>query len=259
MAGGRKAPRWRGAFLRGLRRSGNVAAAARAAGVHKSTAYLRRQADAGFAAQWDAAAAAGKAAVGAEGKAAAGSKGKAAAAKRPRHRPPGGPPPRGERGEEWVLRDSKNGAQLVRAGPGRWSPAIEQAFLADYAQSGSIRRAARAAGVSATIIHYRKRRYPGFAAACAAAEARATERLHGLVTAAGIASFDPDLAEAELPKVSVAEAIAILRLKGSGAARGRGGAPLALPSIEQVRAEVVGRIAAIRRHREERERSDDGA
>lgn len=37
--------------MRALRRTGNVAAAALAAGVDKSSAYLRRKADAGFAAR----------------------------------------------------------------------------------------------------------------------------------------------------------------------------------------------------------------
>lgn len=134
MAGGRKAPRWRGRFLRALRRTGNVAAAARAAGVHKSSAYLRRKADAGFAAKWDAALAAGKAA--------AGTKGETAGGKKPLHRLRRSPSP-GNPGEEMIVRNSKNGAQMVRAGAGRWCRRIEQAFLADYAQSGSIRRAAR--------------------------------------------------------------------------------------------------------------------
>jgi hypothetical protein len=233
MAGGRKVPLWRGAFLRALRRTGNVTQAAVAAGVDKSGAYAWRNSEPDFAAKWAAAEEAGK----------------QRSALCPR---PGRTGARANAAqEELIVRNSKNGAQLVRAGPGRWSRRIERAFLDQYAQSGCIRRAARAAGVSATIIHYRKRLYPGFAADCAAAEARAKERLQGLVTAAGIASFDPDYAEEDLPKVSVAEAIAILRLKGSAPATGGGAKTRPPPSIEQVRDEVLRRIAAIRRHRGE--------
>jgi hypothetical protein len=233
MAGGRKAPPWRGRFLRALRRSGNVAQAAEAAGVDRSSAYARRKAEPDFAAKWAAAAAAGK-------------RENALRLRSGRSRSSGRTAQ-----DDLIVRNSKNGAQLVRAGPGRWSRRVERAFLDHYAQSGCIRRAARAAGVSATIIHYRKTRYPGFAADCAAAEARAKERLQGLVTAAGIASFDPEYAEEGLPRVSVAEAIAILRLKGAGPAAGAGGKTRPLPSIEQVRDEVLRRIAAIRRHQGE--------
>jgi hypothetical protein len=241
MAGGRKVPLWRGRFLRALRRTGNVTQAALAAGVDRSSAYPRRKSEPDFAAKWAAAEAAGK----------------QRSALCPR---PGQTTAKGHAAQEdLIVRNSKNGAQLVRPGPGRWSRKVEQAFLDHYAQSGCIKWAARAAGVSANIIHYRKQRYPGFAADCAAAEARAKERLQGLVTAAGIASFDPDYAEEEVPRVSVAEAIAILRLKGPGSAAGAGAKARPLPSIEQVRDEVLRRIAAIRRHQEEAQsRSGEG-
>jgi hypothetical protein len=46
-------PDWAPAFLKALARVPNVAAAARAAGVTRMTAYNRRHADADFAAAWD--------------------------------------------------------------------------------------------------------------------------------------------------------------------------------------------------------------
>lgn len=144
-----------------------------------------------------------------------------------------------------ILRASKRGAQLVKVSPGRWSGAMEAAFLGAYAQSGCINWAARQAGISAEIIHYRKRHYPGFAADCAAAEARAKERLRELVTAAGLASFDPAIAEEGLPKVSVAEAIAILRLKGPGSEPRR---KRPLRPIEEVRANILRKLDEIEAH-----------
>jgi hypothetical protein len=82
-------------------------------------------------------------------------------------------------------------------------------------------------------------------------------RLHSLVIGAGIAAFDPGAAVGDVPRVSVAEAIAILRLKGPPTSLGTGapGAGLAgkpateEPSIEAVRDEIEKRLAAIRKHR----------
>ena len=50
--GGSPAPVWQAAFLAALRDSGNVRVACAAAQIGKSTAYDRRKADAGFAAEW---------------------------------------------------------------------------------------------------------------------------------------------------------------------------------------------------------------
>jgi hypothetical protein len=46
-------PDWSDAFLATLADTANVSASARAAGIHRSTAYERRAADPAFAAQWD--------------------------------------------------------------------------------------------------------------------------------------------------------------------------------------------------------------
>src|SRR5438105_4781179 len=48
----RKIPRWTTAFLRALERTGEAQAAAKDAGVDKSTAYARRRAHAEFAQAW---------------------------------------------------------------------------------------------------------------------------------------------------------------------------------------------------------------
>lgn len=230
---GRGAPVWVRAFLAGLGRTGNVGTAALLAGVDKSTAYLRRKADARFAARWETALAAGKAAAG------------------QRKRPPKRVP------VELILRDGKQGPRFVRVAAGRWSAAVEARFLAMLARTGCVRWAAAAAGMSTNALYCRRKAYPGFAADWAAAEAVARERVPALLSSASIATFDPEVAEElageDLPKVTIAEAIQIARLKGMGpaeAARAQSGRTRPLPSIEQVRDEILRRIAAIRRHRE---------
>jgi hypothetical protein len=217
----KKAPAWRAGFLRALGRLGNVRAAASEAGVDCSTAYNHRKRDAGFAEEW------------AKALAAAGSETAVAV---PAY--------------DQVLRYSKkHGAQLVKAAPGRWSQRAEQVFLSHLRATGCIRRAAEAAGFSTTAVDYRRGRYPAFAARWDAAVEEAKVRLHSLVVAAGIAAFDPGGAVGDVPKVSAAEAIAILRLKGApGAAPPARDVPPE-PSIEAVRDEIRERLAAIRRHR----------
>jgi hypothetical protein len=131
-------------------------------------------------------------------------------------------------------------------------------YLAHLRATGCLSRAAAAAGFSTNAIDYRRKRYPAFRAECDAALEAAVAQLRSLVVAAGIAAFDPlpeDWPEGvERPKVTVAEAIAILRLKGASGAPGMSGKGNQHmpeePSIEVVRDEVLRRLAAIRRHRE---------
>jgi hypothetical protein len=212
-------------FLRALARTGNVRAAAAAAGMDVGTAYDRRIKDEGFAARFDAARAKGKAAAAA---------GKARLKK--------------AAGHELVLRRSKHGDKLVRASPDRWSAKVEATFLAELRRTGCVRWAAAACGLSRNALYYRRKTYPDFAERWAAAEAAAKARIPALLTAATIASLDPEVEGEDLPRVNVDQAIAIARLKcGDGRAGRRGARPE--PSIEAVRDEVLQRLAAIRRHR----------
>jgi hypothetical protein len=258
MAKVRKAPLWRGRFLRALARTGNVTASAEAAGVDKSTVYLRRKGDRGFARRWEKALANAKAAVGMAG---AG----------PLHRPPAGPcsgrpapraglsragggsPEHPRSGVELIPRRTKHGTKLVRVAEGRWCAAMEAKITAELARTGSYRAAARAGAISTRALSNRRKNDPALAARLAAAEARAIERLPGLLAAAAIASFDPEVEDEGLAKVDVAQAIAIVRMKGHATSLGTGGGGRNVPpepSIEEVREEVMRRVRAIRRHRE---------
>ncbi|HKR25464.1 MAG TPA: hypothetical protein VJS15_09410, partial [Allosphingosinicella sp.] len=82
----------------------------------------------------------------------------------------------------------------------------------------------------------------------------ARERIPALLSAATIAAFDPEIEDEGLPKVNVDQAIAIARLKcggGGGGAGGRRGRWIRKePSSEEVRDEVLRRIAAIKAHRQ---------
>jgi hypothetical protein len=226
MAKRKTAEQWR-TFLRWLARTDNARLAARHAGMNVATAYDRRIADDGFAAKW------------------------AAAVAEARARPPSRKA-RADKGREVVLRRSKHGDKLVAAGPGRWNAKVEHSFRAALRQTGCVRSAARACGLSTTALYNRRSNYPEFAAAWAADEAFAKERIPAILTAATIASFDPEIDGEGLPKVNVDQAIQIARLKcgESGAARKRSRHTPPEPTIEEVRDEIKRRLTAIRRHRE---------
>ncbi len=232
----RKTARDWDAFLRGLRRSGNARLAAHEAGMDVGTAYDRRIKDPRFAARMAKAADEGKA--------------RAAMAKARRK----------TLNQALVARKTKHGTQLVRAAPGRWSDAAEQTFLAELLRTGCARAGSRACGISTSALYKRRAKYPDFAAAWAATEALAKERIPALLSAAAIAALDPEIEDEGLPKVDVDQAIAIARLKCGGAAEAkrRGRWIRKEPSIEEVRDEVLRRVAAIRRHRE-REEGDDNS
>jgi len=250
----KKAAAWRARFLRALARLGNVRAAAEAAGVDHTTAYGLRKRDAGFAAKWEEARAKAQEAPPPPCRrrllrAGSGSR-HAPGMPRRLH-----PPPRA--GEELIARYSKrHGVQMVRVGPGRWSPKVEAVYLAHLRTTGCLRRAAAGVGFSTTAVDYRRKRYPAFAAQCDAALEESFVQLRSFVAAAGIASFDPfpePLPEGvELPKVTVAEAISILRLKGASGAPGTG--PTGRrhmpeePSIEEVRQNILRKLDAIEAH-----------
>jgi hypothetical protein len=235
MAKQKTAKDWRD-LLGALRRTGNVRLAAREAGMDPGTAYDQRIKNDKFAARFDAARAKGKAAAAA---------GKARLRK--------------AASQELVLRRTRHGDQLVRASPGRWCAKAEAIFLAELRRTGCVRWAAAACGLSTNTLYYRRKTYPAFAALWAAAEAEAKERIPALLSAATIASLDPEVAGEDLPKVNVDQAIAIARLKysdGAGGRRRRSARPER--PIEAVRDEVLRRLAAIRRHREKGEDGDPG-
>jgi len=219
---------WR-AFLRALGRTGNARVSAAAAGMDVATAYDRRKRDPDLAAKWAAALEAARA------------KG-----------PVGRPLRRLGNGPELVPRASKRGCQLVRAAPGRWSAAVEEAFFAALARTGCVRSAAALARISTTALYYRRKKYPACAARWDATLAQAKQRIPELLNAAAIASLDPEIGGEGLPIVNVDQAIAIARLKcgEGGTARKRSRYVPPEPTVEEVRDEVMRRIAAIRRHRD---------
>ena len=232
-------PHWLRRFLRALGWSGNVRFSASVAGVDHGTPYAYAKRHPPFDRAWKRMVGIAQRRMVAD---AAAGRAEAAA-------------------QELVVRRSKRcGTQLVRAARGRWSLRKQRRFLAWLERTGNVRRAARAAGISTTALYERRAKYARFRADWDEALARATPSLRSFVVAAAIATFDPESAadddadEPPLPTVTVAEAIAILRLDGTGGGDRAGRPPSALrygpppPTIEQVRESILRRLDAIEAH-----------
>lgn len=139
---------------------------------------------------------------------------------------------------------------MVRVGVGRWSAKAERAFLEALARTACVRRAADAAGFSTTAVYNRRKGDPGFADRWRAALEAAWEEVDRVAICAALASFDPELAAADMPKVSMAELIALMRMRGFGKGPGRE-AQAADTDIEAVRARILTKIEAIEKARRE--------
>lgn len=205
-----------------------MTAAARAAGVDKTTAYAARRRDAGFAADW------------------------AAARAEARRRFAAGETPR--LADDEVVRAAKNGRScVVRAGPGRWSAAKEEVFLATLAATANICKSAAAAGVSATAVGYRRRRYPDFAARWREALGCGWHNVEALLLENAVAALQRPGAAAEpggfVTAMSVDQAITVWRLH-KAEVTGEGRRPRhdwrrRPASLEEIQAEVLRRVRAI--------------
>ena len=206
----KREPHWVKLFLRGLARSGNVRLAAEEAGVDFTTAYGRRKRHGDFAEAWERALEAG---AGRGEEIDCGEVVKAPPPLGSAERSPSPcSPTRAQGGAETIVRPD---GKVVRAGAGRWSVVRERRFLTELADSANVRRAAKAAALSTTALYGRRMRHPAFRAAWDCAIDAGKARLQAYLIEAADRTFDPEsLPSPEgSPKISVSEAVSILRLK----------------------------------------------
>lgn len=248
----RRSGRWtalrRDTYLAVLRATGNARAAAEAIGMDRTTIEHRCREDPGFARARDAARAEADRTL-------RGRRADAAA---------GGAPVEGVDPFETIRRGSNGQLQIVAAGRGRWNGRAEACFFAHVRVSGNMSAAARAAGFTPETVWERRRNVPAFAKRleqaleeaevalefrlavppdAAARAAAGTEGAQAGEAAAAKARFDPEFA---LKFLKWRE-----EKRRGGGRRGRPGKWLRKePGIEEVRDEVLRRVAAIRRHRE---------
>jgi len=239
----RRSPRWTGArretYFAVLAETGNARAAAEAIGMDPSTLRSRRKRDPGFARDHEAALAAADAWL-ASAEAEAGLD------------------------EFEAIRPGPGGRlQIVAIGKGHWTPVVERSFLALLRENGNMSASARTVGFTPETVWERRRKFPAFAAAIEATleeaelalelrlAAQGNDLVPGGETAAAAAASPPP------PPPPFDQEFALKFLKwreekraGRGR-RGRGGRLVRNePTIEEVRDEILRRLAAIRRHRE---------
>lgn len=196
------------AFLRALRRCGNVRQAARATGISELTLRHRRRHHPAFATRWDAALAVAQARL-------------ASGVGLPRE----GDALRTAGGEAVVVRLASGRLQVRRAHPGLVTKAAEQGFLLALAATANITLAAAAVGVAPSVFHRRRDRDPGFAREMRAALAEGAARLREAL----IEGFLPGGHEDDgwrhneppaMPAMTPAQALQLLALNGRQAAFG---------------------------------------
>jgi hypothetical protein len=132
----------RAAYLEHLRRTGNGSAAAAAIGMHRDCAERRRKRDAAFA--LDCMAAEAEAA-----RTLAGARDCFDGVDDP--------------ATQMIKRGPNGRAMIVATRQGKWSKKVETIFLDSIRMHGNITAAARAAGVSVSLIWTRRQEWPGFA------------------------------------------------------------------------------------------------
>lgn len=244
---------WRRTFLRELARSGNVAGAAALAGIDRSSAYQLRRRNPAFAASWDRAQAAARATCALNRSLhprASGDLGPGSAT------PPEAPAcGRARLRVSETVRASSSGRPcIVRVGPGRWSRASEEAFLATLCATANVKAAAAAAGVSPEAVYARRRKWPAFAAAWGLAKAEGYARIELLLLHAATVTLDPPAVPSvpEPPAMTCDQAMNLLKLHRASQ---HGGVPQRYAwraqeaDIEDVRAEVLRKVAALERAR----------
>jgi len=241
------AGKWRRRFLAALARTANAGLSARMAGVDRTTAFALRRRDPGFAADWVRARDWGRARVKAEGRPVFG-------CGRPRQARPGEAP--ADARALLVRRSKREGAQIVRAGEGRWSPAAEAEFFAWLAAGFGVSHAARQIGFSTQALYRRRLGDPDFAERWAKMREAGLERNDGLLIDSVPQALDPDViaaAAGDLPRPTIAEAIQIQRLyrrDEEGGARGRSGWPARPRSLGEVHESILGKLSTIAQARD---------
>jgi hypothetical protein len=163
------------AFLKALRRAGNVSLSAEEAGVHRNTFDKRRRRWPDFASEWDAAVSFAVAHLLEAG--AVAPRGDAAVTK----------------GGEYSVRATRGRRmQVRRAKPGLLTPAGERTFLAHLAATANVRLSAAATGIGWNAIYARRVKSAGFAREMEAALAEGYQRLEFALLGNALASLEAD-------------------------------------------------------------------
>jgi hypothetical protein len=231
-----------------LARYGNVRLAAEAAGIDKTVAYVLRRADPDFAAAWERAKARAAARL-------------AAAGLKPVRGLPPGVDPVGDwsraRGDDGLVVYGGHGftpPRLQRPRRGGWSAAKERVFLQVLADTCNVSAAARAIGMAKQPLYQKRKNDRRFARDWQGALENGMVALEAKLIQATCDMLEgnapaPCYVPGDAPVVDIASAIMLLsEHKKQQAGIKRRGWQMALPSIEEVQAEIMRKLAAVQKH-----------
>ena len=166
-------------------------------------------------------------------------------------KPPSAPSaPRGPQGA--VVRPAKNGkTKIVRTSGWRWSLQAESMFLEHLAATANVKASCAAAGFTATAVYKQRMANPAFAARWQAALEAGVARLEMLLVHAAAATLEGTPLEGDIPipRISIDDVMNVLKLHRAAV---HGGKPQRYahrtvpPPIEEVQAEIVRKLAALR-------------
>jgi hypothetical protein len=157
-----------------------------------------------------------------------------------------------------VVRPAKNGkTHIMRTGGHRWSAAAEAVFLEQLAATANVSASAEAAGFSTTAIYKRRMAEAGFRTRWQAALEQGVARIEMALVHCAAASLEgtPIVGDHPTPAMSVADALNVVKLHRAAVHGGkpqRYGWRTELPDIEEVRAEILRKVAVLERGRGER-------
>jgi hypothetical protein len=244
MARSNTPPAWRRGFFVRLAATGNATLAAKRAGVARTWVYRWRREDAGFAAEWQEAL------------------DRFARRTRARPRKAAGPRPQGRRIDArdgpLIARRTRGGRpQLAAARDSDWTDDKEAEFFAVLGATLNVTAASKAAGFASKTAWARRRADAAFARRWDAVMEDGAHRLElrlmelaardiGALADEDAAAADA-VAEARAPDPDLAKWL--LKFRRDGAKAPRRGWRQQLPDIEEVRAEILRKVAALERAR----------
>jgi hypothetical protein len=176
-------------------------------------------------------------------------------AQRPRIVMPSKPTTTARGPEGRVVRPAKNGkTQIMRTGGHRWSAAAEAVFLEHLAATANVRASADAVGFSTVAIYKRRMAEAGFAGRWQRALEQGVARIEMALVHSAAASLEgtPIAGDHPIPAMSVVDAMNVVRLHRAAVHGGKPqlyGRRMELPDIEEVRAEILRKVAVLEREK----------
>ena len=162
------------------------------------------------------------------------------------------------------MRYGENGrGKRINTDGAQWSDEAEAMFFDLLAASCNVKASGKAVGFTTATVYYQRRKRPEFGAKWAEALAQGYARVEMAMVRAAAETFEGEVygADREIPTMSAAEALNLLRLHGPevrGVDR-RPGRFARRRSLAEIHASILKKIEAIENAPDDEEDDEDGA